>query len=109
MKSLNISIRFLWEILALIIYGYWGFHAANHTAINIILGIGAPLSAAVIWGTFGAPKAPYQLTGFSLILLEIIIFGGAAAALFFLEKNTLAFVYGVIALINLVLIHIWKQ
>lgn len=108
-KSLNIGIRFLWEILALISFGYWGFHAVNQTFLKIILGIGAPLIAAILWGAFGSPKAPYALSGFSRLLLEILVFGGATAALFFAGKQTAAGIYGVMALVNLILMHVWKQ
>lgn len=108
-KSLNIGIRFLWEILALISFGYWGFHAASQTFLKIILGIGTPFLAAAVWGAFGSPKAPYALSGISRLVLEILVFGGATAALFFTGKHTAAGIYGVIALVNLILIHVWKQ
>jgi hypothetical protein len=108
-RSLNIGIRFLWEILALIGFGYWGFHAVDQTFLKIILGIGAPLLAAVLWGAFGSPKAPYALSGFPRLLLEILVFGGAAVALFFAGKQTAAGIYGIIALFNLILMHVWKQ
>jgi len=108
-KVLNLGVRFLLEIIALIILGYWGFQVSQGTIMKIIVGIGTPLLAAVIWGLFGAPKATYLLTGFPFLLLEIIIFGLPAVALFFIEKQKLAFIYGLVTVINLILIKIWDQ
>lgn len=90
LKAINLGLRFLLEIMVLVILGYWGFHVSQGTMIKLLLGIGTPLLAAVIWGLFGAPKAPYVLDGFSFLLLEIVIFGLPAAALFFIGKQKLA-------------------
>jgi len=108
-KVVNLGVRFLLEIMALIILGYWGFQISQSTIMKIILGIGAPLLTAVIWGMFGAPKASYLLTGFPFLLLEIIIFGLPVVALFFIEKQNLAYIYGLITVINLILMKIWHQ
>lgn len=108
-KMLNLGVRFLLEIMALIILGYWGFQVSQGTILKITAGIGTPLLAAVIWGMFGAPKASYLLTGFPFLLLEIIIFGLPAVALFFIEKQSLAYIYGLMVVINLVLMKIWHQ
>lgn len=104
MKFINSGLRFLLEILALIILGYWGFHYSG-----IILGIGTPILLAVVWGTFGSPKAPYKLEGFSRLLLEIAVFGLAAVALYFTGMHSLAYIYGIISFINLLLMKLWKQ
>ncbi|CAH2716166.1 hypothetical protein BACCIP111895_03350 [Neobacillus rhizosphaerae] len=108
-KMINLGVRFLLEILALVIFGYWGFRISQGTMLKIGLGIGTPLLAAVIWGMFGSPKAPYLLSGIPFFLLEIIIFGFPAIALYFTGKHGLAFIYGLITVINLVLLKVWKQ
>ncbi|MFJ5716139.1 YrdB family protein [Neobacillus sp. NPDC093127] len=109
LKVINLGVRFLLEILVLVILGYWGFRVSQGTVMKIIVGIGSPLLVAVIWGMFGAPKASYPLSGFSFLLFEIVIFGLPAVALFFIEKQSLAYSYGVIVVINLVLMKIWHQ
>ncbi|MEO2078026.1 MAG: YrdB family protein [Bacillus sp. (in: firmicutes)] len=109
LKAINLGIRFILEIAVLTILGYWGFHVSQSTVINILLGIGTPLLAAVIWGMFGAPKAPYTLSGLPFLMLEIAIFGLPVIILFYLDKHTLGFVYGLVTVINLVLMKIWNQ
>jgi hypothetical protein len=103
------GLRFLLEIIALVIFGFWGFHVSEGTFMKIILGIGTPILVAVIWGAFGSPKAPYALSGYSRLLLEIGVLGLATLALFFMGKQQLSYIYGFIALINLVLMKIWDQ
>jgi quinol-cytochrome oxidoreductase complex cytochrome b subunit len=62
-KSLNVAVRFLLEICVLVSVGYWGFKTGSGWFLKILLGIGAPFLIAIIWGTFGAPKAANHLTG----------------------------------------------
>jgi hypothetical protein len=109
LKAINLGVRFLFEIMVLIILGYWGFHVTQSFLLKTVLGVGTPLLVAVIWGMFGAPKAPYTLTGFPFLLLEIVIFGLPVVVLLFLEKQTMAWFYGGIALINLILMKLWNQ
>ncbi|WP_235846935.1 YrdB family protein [Neobacillus soli] len=109
LKLMNLGVRFLLEIIALVIVGYWGFHITQGTIMKFLLGIGSPLVVAVIWGMFGAPKAPFVLSGFPFLLLEIVIFGLLAAALFFIGKPTLASICGLIVVINLIFMKIWHQ
>lgn len=77
--------------------------------MKVFLGIGTPLLAAVIWGMFGAPRAPYLLKGIPFLLLEINAFGSGAAALYIIGKQNLAIIYGLIFILNLVLMKIWNQ
>lgn len=108
-KALNLGLRFILEIFVLISLGFWGFKVSEGIVMKLFLGIGTPLLAAVIWGTFGAPKAPYLLEGVSFLILEIIVFGSAAVALFLIGKQNLAFIYGIIVIINITLMKIWHQ
>jgi hypothetical protein len=60
-KGANLLLRFLLELCALGALGYWGFKTGNATSTKVVLGVGAPLVAAVVWGTFLSPRAPIQL------------------------------------------------
>lgn len=108
-KTLNLGVRFLLEILALVIFSFWGLHVTNQVVMKIVLGMGIPILVAAIWGIFGSPKAPYALSGFSRVLLEVVILGLAALALFYTGKHFTAYIFGLLVLINLFLIKIWNQ
>jgi hypothetical protein len=108
-KGANLLLRFLLELCALGALGYWGFKTANVTVAKIALGVGAPLVAAVVWGIFVSPQAPVQLPGLLVLLLQVLVFGSAAAALAASGHRTLALVFVVIVVINAILMYVWGQ
>jgi len=60
LKSANLALAFLLELCMLAALGYWGFITGESSVSRISLGLGAPLLAAIIWGTFLSPKAAVQ-------------------------------------------------
>jgi Protein of unknown function (DUF2568) len=105
-KGANLALRFLLELCAL---GYWGFKTGSGLIAKIGLGIGAPLVAAVVWGTFVSPQAPVELPGLIVLLLQVLVFGLAAAALVATDHRTLALVFVVIVVVNAILMYLWGQ
>ena len=75
MKPLNLGLRFVLELCMLVALGIWGFSE------NVVLGIAAPLAAAVIWGLWIAPKAARRLRDPARLAIELLLFGAAGAAL----------------------------
>ena len=84
---LNLALRFLLEIAALVAIGHWGF--GQHGGIwRFIIGIGGPVIAAAMWGTFAVPddpsrsgRAPVPVPGLVRLVLELTLFSVAAWAL----------------------------
>ena len=109
LKSINVGVRFLLELCMLVAVGYWGFKTGSGWLLKITLGIGAPLSIAVIWGIFVAPKAIYPLHRFVLLALEAVLFGSGVAALFATKNYSLAWAFAAIVVINRVLMLVWQQ
>ncbi len=108
-KGANLALRFLLELCALGALGYWGFKTGSGTITKIGLGIGAPLVAAVVWGVHVSPQAPVQLPGLLVLILQGLVFGLAAAGLVATGHRALAVVFGVIVVINAVLMYVWEQ
>lgn len=108
-KSINLLVRFLIELCALGALGYWGFHSENVIFIKSVYGIGAPMLAAVIWGMFVAPRASVEVPGWLRLLIEIVVLGSAALALYFANLPTLCFIYTVVVTINRILLTVWDQ
>ena len=100
LASTNLAVRFLLELGALGAVGYWGAHTGNTALAKIALGAGLPLALAVIWGTFVAPKAGVHVPGAVHILLQVVVFGSAAAALYSLHRTGLAAAFGGTVAIN---------
>jgi hypothetical protein len=108
-KGANLALRFLLELCALVALGYWGFKTGRGAITKVALGIGTPLVAAVVWGVFVAPRAPVELPGVVVLLLQVLVFGAAAAGLAAAGNRTLALVFGVIVIINAILMYVWAQ
>lgn len=96
LRGLTLAVRFLCEIWMLAALTYWGFHT-QEGVLELIVGIGAPLAAAAIWGLFVAPKAlrpvPVQLR----LIVEFFLFGFTALALADADQPFLAVVFAVLA------------
>jgi hypothetical protein len=89
-ESLTLLVRFLLELCMLGALGYWGFKTGDSTAMQWLLGLGAPTLAAVVWGLFIAPKATVEVPKAVWIGLQVILFGAAAAALAAVAPQSLA-------------------
>jgi hypothetical protein len=80
-QSLNLLLRFLLELCMLGVVGYWGFSTGDSVAAQALLGVGAPLLMAVVWGVFVSPKASRPLPPVAWVALQAVLFGAAALAL----------------------------
>jgi hypothetical protein len=77
--------------------------------LKIGLGIGLSLLAAVVWATFVAPNSRMQLPEPWLLIVELIIFGLAAVALYVTGHPVLTGAFGLIYVINKILMVVWGQ
>jgi hypothetical protein len=100
MGSANDGLRFTLELAALTVLAYWGF-SEHDGAVQWLLGLGAPLLAAVVWGAFVAPKASRPTTDPVRLLLEVAVFGPAVVALWAADSRMLAFGFGVLVVLHL--------
>ncbi len=99
MVGWNDALRFLLELGALAALAYWGFSTQDGAAAWA-LGLGAPLAAATFWGLFVAPKARYPVSPSGRVVLGLVVFGLAAAALADAGRTLLAIVFAALALLN---------
>ena len=103
---INLTLRFLLELAALGGLGYWGW--TQHTGLpRWILGIGLPIAAAILWGTFAVPddpsrsgNAPIPTPGWLRLVLELLMLGAGAWALAAAGQNTAAWFMAVITLLH---------
>jgi quinol-cytochrome oxidoreductase complex cytochrome b subunit len=107
-KTLNLMLRFSLELFALGSLAYWGAQTGKGS-MRVLLAIGAPLIIAVVWGVFGSPRSYVQLSTPMHILLELLVFGLPSVALYTSGKHSLATIYITVAIINRILMYIWKQ
>jgi hypothetical protein len=105
-NPINLAVRFLLEVAALFIMGYWGWQQGDGF-IRYVWMLAIPIVAAALWGTFRVPgdpgDAPVAVPGLVRLLLELAYFGFSIWALFSLGEYTLAWIFGVILLIHYVI------
>lgn len=109
LKIINAGLSFFLELAMLASLGYWGFYGDKSTLAKWSLGIGLPILAAIIWGLFLAPRATYRLGNISGNLLSLILFLLAATLLYYTQHTLLAIIFASTAIVNRVLILLWKQ
>jgi hypothetical protein len=109
LRVLNLSLRFILELVILFSLGYWGFHIEFGIIIKIAFGLGLPLIIAIIWGKTISPKASIRLSLIWTLLIEIIIFGAAVLCLLSSGFKVFAVIFGFVAIVNRYIIIRWKQ
>ena len=103
MKPLNLGLRFVLELCMLVALGIWGFSE------NVVLGIAAPLAAAVVWGLWIAPKATRRLRDPLRLALELLLFGAAGVGLAAADHPLAAAVFLATVALSEVLMLAWGQ
>jgi hypothetical protein len=97
----NLGLRFLLELASLAALAAWGFHSAG----SLVLGIGAPLVAAAVWWAFIAPKARFAAPLGVRVVLELLVFAAAVAALAAAGWQILALVMAVAVVVSELLLY----
>jgi hypothetical protein len=100
----NLGLRFLLELCALIAFGYWGYHVDAGQAVKVALAIGLPLLGALVWGLGASPKAPL-VAGPSRWITQTVVFVAAVLALAAAGQTTLAVVFAVVIALNAALLR----
>jgi hypothetical protein len=80
MRVANDVLRFTLEMSMLAALAYAGFEIGEG-AVGWVLGLGLPVLAATLWGIFLAPKSERRVGDPARLAMEVLIFGGAVAAL----------------------------
>ena len=98
--SVNLMVRFLLEILALITFGMWGWRLFSGV-VGLAFSIMLPLVMAVIWGVFAVPndpsrsgKAPIVVSGLVRLVIELALFALSVLLLFDMDYTNFGFIYG---------------
>ena len=109
MRGINLGLRFFLELAALVALLIWGFGASDELVVQLILGLGVPALAMVVWGTFVSPKAPRRLDDPIRVGVEIVIFGLGALALAASGLLIPGLLLAAASGISLVLMFLWDQ
>lgn len=100
----NLGLAFLVELAGLAVFAWWGWNASSSTALRLVLAIGLPVVAAVIWGLFAAPTASYGNPVLTTVV-KVAFFGLAGLALWTRDHHILAVAFVLVVAANLVIIR----
>lgn len=105
-KPLNLLLRFLLEITALVVTGIWGYQLSD-SWFRILLAILFPLLFAGLWGIFAVPGDPSRsgktvipTPGKARLVLELILFSAATGMISGLGYPTLSWIFGGVVLLH---------
>ena len=101
----SLALAFVLELCGLAAYGWWGVQAGTTGLSRTVLGVGAPLVAAVLWGVFAAPRAPVSSAALAAVV-QVGFFAGAALVLAVGGHARLAGVLLVVVLVNTAVLHL---
>jgi hypothetical protein len=99
-RAANDVLRFGLELAMLAAVSYWGFSQFDGV-VAVLVGLGAPLLIAVIWGTFMSPKAARPVRDPVRVVMEVLLFGSGVGALAAAGRPTLAIVLGALVVLHL--------
>jgi Protein of unknown function (DUF2568) len=109
LRAANDALAFLLELAALAALAYWGFRTGPGVPAKFVLGLGAPLLAAFVWGLFAAPRARFRVPLAVVLAVKALVFGAAALALAASGHPALAVVYAIVVLANTAAATVMRQ
>ena len=109
LQNANLALAFLLELVAIASFAYWGFNASDSTVLKIVLGVGTPIVAIVLWGVFAAPRSERRLQGSAYLVFKVIFFALAILALIAAGSVTLGLIFALVFVANTILAYLWHQ
>lgn len=108
-NPINLAIRFLLELTALMALGFWGW-AQSESWLKFLYVIGIPVIFATVWGVFAVPDdpsrsgaAPVPVHGILRLVIELGIFALAVLALRDLGHIKLGWGLGLIVAVHYII------
>ena len=108
LKLVNLALRFALELCMLAALALWGWRAGGGLPLRLLLALGAPLMAAVVWVLFIAPRATYAVPLSVWLVLQLILFGLALAGLVATGHPGLAALFAGALVVNGALLYLWR-
>lgn len=109
LHPINLTIRFLLEMSALVSAGMWGLEQSDGW-LRFVLMIGIPILLAAIWGVFAVPNdpsrsgnAPIVTSGIIRFAIETGFFLFATWSLYDMGLNKLSLIFGVIVVLHYII------
>jgi hypothetical protein len=108
-NPLNLALRFLLELAAIVIFGAWGY-SLTEDGTRYLLAFLFPVFFATLWGVFAVREDPSRsgktvvsTPGAARLVLELALFTASAWMLYGLGQSTLGIIFGGAVLLHYLL------
>jgi len=105
---LLLAVRFLVELLGLGALALVGATAPSNAVWRVVLGVGAPLAFAVVWGLVAAPKAKNNLPLRARSLIGTLLLLGVAALIAMAVQPGWGIVFAAVVVVDQALILVFN-
>jgi hypothetical protein len=92
-RAFMLLVIFLSEIAALAAFAWFGFSLDASLWVRVLAGIGLPVTGALVWGLFAAPRARFALPGPAVVAIKSAVYVLAALAVVAVGHPVLAVVF----------------
>jgi hypothetical protein len=103
--TLALGVRFLTELALMAAAAWAGAAWTRNILLGIALGVVAAVVVAVVWGLWIAPASRRRLPDPARLLLELVLFGAAAAGLVEVGRPVVAGVVGIAGAVMAVVVR----
>jgi hypothetical protein len=108
MRPLNLLLRFLLELCALVALAWWGYHAARSSVVHWILALAAPVLLALLLGEVRGAEVWFKLPRGERAALGFLLLELSAASLAFAGQALLAAGFGAAIAVNALMLYLWR-
>jgi hypothetical protein len=103
--TLALGVRFLTELALMAAAAWAGAARTRNILLGIALGVVAAVVVAAVWGLWIAPTSRRRLPDPARLLLELVLFGAAAAGLVWAGRPVVAAVVGIAGAVMAVVVR----
>jgi hypothetical protein len=104
---LNLGVRFLLELAALVAYGMLGWHLGSSLLLKVVLALVFVVLAALLWGLPAvagdrgrSDKGPLMVPGWVRLIVETGVLAGAVWSFYAAGAGMVGFWFGVVAVVQ---------
>lgn len=104
---INLGVRFLLELAALVAYGMLGWHLGSNLFLKVVLALAFVVLAALLWGLPAvagdrgrSEKGPLMVPGWVRLVVETGVFVGAVWSFYIAGVGIVGFWFAIVAIVQ---------
>ena len=107
MRAANLALRFALELAAIAALVAFGLSLDASVVVRVVVAVAAAAAFIAVWGRWRAPKSAQRLADPEGLVLELVLFAAATAALIAAGSAALAAIFAALVTINEVLLQVF--